>query len=104
MESAMLKITVSQTTVRELKGVSAKSGKPYHMRFQTGYAWTVDREGNPPPYPEKIELMLGADDFPWAPGSYTLHPSSLYVDQNGRLSCTPRLTPIVAKASSTAAA
>lgn len=94
----MIKITIAQTTVKEIKGVSAKTTKPYHMRFQSAYAHTVDKDGNPPPYPEKFEVILDTDAQPFLPGDYTLHPSALYVDQNGRLSCAPRLTPLRAKA------
>ena len=41
----MIKITVAQSTVKEVKGISSKNGKPYHMRFQTAYAHTVDKDG-----------------------------------------------------------
>ena len=94
----MIKVTVAQLTLKDVKGVSAKTNKPYHMRFQTAYAHTVDKEGNPPPFPEKFEVILDADAPPYAVGDYTLHPSAIYIDQNGRLSCAPRLTPIRAKA------
>lgn len=93
----MIKITVAQSTVKEVKGISAKSGKPYHMRFQTAYAHTVDKDGNPPPYPEKFEVILDTDAAPFAPGDYTLSPSALYIDKDGRLQCAPRLTPLRAK-------
>jgi hypothetical protein len=89
----MIKVTVAQTTVRELKGIAKASQKPYHMRFQTGYAHTVDREGNTPPYPEKFEIMLDTDQSPYTPGDYTLHPSAVYVDRDGRLAISARLTP-----------
>lgn len=93
MGSDMLKVTVAQTTVKEVKGVSKTSGKPYHMRFQSAYAHTVDKEGNPPPFPEKFEIILDHDALAYPPGEYTLHPSALYVDRDGRLACSPRLTP-----------
>ena len=95
----MIKITVAQTTVKEVKGVSKSSGKPYHMRFQSAYAHTVDRDGNAPPYPEKFEVILDTDAAPFLPGDYTLHPSALYIDRDGRLACAPRLTPIPRKPS-----
>jgi len=93
----MIRITVAQSTVRELKGVSKNTGKPYHMRFQAGYAHTVDRDGNTPPYPEKFEISLGNDDTAYQPGEYTLHPSAVYVDRDGRLAVSARLTPIAKK-------
>lgn len=90
----MIKVTVAQTTVKDVKGVGKASGKPFHMRFQTGYAHTLDKDGNPPPYPEKFEIILDTDAAPFAPGDYTLSPSSVYIDRDGRLACSPRLTPI----------
>ena len=89
----MILVTVAQNTVRELKGVAKVSGKPYHLRIQTAYAHTVDKDGNKPPFPEKFEVMLDNDQAPYAVGSYTLHPSTLYVDRDGRLQCGVRLTP-----------
>lgn len=90
----MIVITVAQTTVREMKGTAKVSGKPYHLRFQTGYAHTVDRDGNKPPYPEKFEIMLDSDQPPYAVGDYQLHPSAVYIDRDGKLAVAPRLTPI----------
>ena len=93
----MIRIIVAQTTVRELKGVSKNTGKPYHMRFQTGYAHTTYRDGNTPPYPEKFEISLDADQPAYAPGDYTLHPSAVYVDRDNRLAVSARLTPLPKK-------
>lgn len=93
----MIRITVAQTTVRELKGNAKVSGKPYHMRMQTAYAHTVDRDGNPPPFPERFEVILDTDQQPYAVGEYQLHPSAVYVDRNGNLQCSPRLTPLKQK-------
>lgn len=96
----MIRVTVAQTTVRELKGTSKNTGKPYHMRFQTGYAHTVDKDGNTPPYPEKFEISLDQDQAAYAPGEYTLHPSAVYVDRDGRLAISARLTAIPKKQTS----
>ena len=89
----MIAITVAQTTLKEIKGSSKTSGKPYHLRIQTAYAHTVDKEGNKPPYPEKFEIILDNDALAYPPGDYTLHPSAMYIDRDGRLTCSPRLTP-----------
>jgi len=89
----MITITVAQTTVKEMKGIGKTSGKPYHLRFQTAYAHTVDKDGNAPPFPEKFEVILDADQPAFLPGQYTLHPSAVYIDRDGRLACSPRLTP-----------
>lgn len=95
----MIKVTIAQTTVRELKGTSAKTGRPYHMRFQNAYGHTVDKEGNQPPYPEKFEVQLEEDQQPYQPGDYQLHPSSLYIDRDGRLAVSARLAPLKPRAS-----
>lgn len=97
----MIKVTVFQTGTRDLSGTSKTSGKPYAMRIQTAYAHTVDRDGNAPPVPEKIEVMLDKDQQPWPVGDYTLHPSSVYVDRNGRLAISARLAPLKARAPAT---
>jgi hypothetical protein len=90
----MIRITVAQTTVRELKGTSKTTGRPYHMRFQNGYAHTVDKDNNAPPFPEKFEISLDTDQSAYAPGDYQLHPSAVYVDRDGRLAISARLTPL----------
>jgi hypothetical protein len=106
MESAMLKVTITSANVNERSGVGKVSGKPYHMRMQTAYVHTIDKEGVAAPFPEKTEVILengtpdGKGQFltppqaPYAPGEYTLHPSSVYVDRDGRLACSLRLTPV----------
>lgn len=69
------------------------------MRVQEAWFFTVDRDGKAAPFPEKVEVVLDrATDSrpaqpPYAPGDYTLHPSAIYVDRNGRLAIAPRLTP-----------
>lgn len=93
----MIRITVFNQPTRRLQGVAKTSGKPYDLTFQTIYAHTVDRDGNSPPVPEKVDIVLDKDQQPYAAGEYTLHPSAVYVDQNGRLACAPRLTPLKAK-------
>lgn len=95
----MIQVTIAQTTVREFKGNSKTSGKPYHLRMQTGYAHTMDGQGNKPPFPEKFEIMLDTDAPAYAVGEYTLHPSSLYIDRDGRLAVSARLAPLKRPAS-----
>lgn len=95
----MIKFTVLSTKVREMKGTGKASGKPYHMFFQDAYAYTMDRDGVLAPFPEKVELNLDRDErtqLPevYQPGDYTLHPSSFYLDREGRPAISLRLTPI----------
>lgn len=97
----MIRITVAQADARAIK-FTDKAGKPRVFYVQPAYAHTVDRQGNPPPYPEKIELGLDTDTntgepITWAPGEYQLHPSSVYVDRNGRLAVSARLAPLKPK-------
>lgn len=94
----MIRIIVSKTTVRELKGNSKTSGKPYHLRFQDAFAYTVDEQGNSEPFPEKFEISLN-DQPAYAPGEYVLHPSSVYMSRDGKLSLSPRLVPAKTPAS-----
>ena len=94
----MIKIELDATPIRELKGTSMKSGtpKPYHMRFQTAYAFCVDPDsGAIGKYPDKFELRLENDQPPYAPGLYQLLPSSLSVSRDGDLEVSrPRLAPV----------
>lgn len=90
----MIRILIHSADVRTLSGTSKTSGKPYNLRIQTGYAYPVDSQGNPPPFPEKFELMLDDGAKPYEPGDYTLHPSSLYMNRDGKLSLSPRLVPL----------
>ena len=90
----MIQVTIAQTGIREFKGTAKVSGKPYHLRVQTGYAHTVDGQGNKPPFPEKFELMLDTDQAPYPVGEYQLGPNSVYVDRDGRLAVSAHLVPV----------
>ncbi|WP_395703039.1 single-stranded DNA-binding protein [Aquabacterium sp.] len=101
----MIRITVAQADARAIK-YTDKAGKPAVFHVQPAYAHTVDRQGNPPPYPEKVELALDRDPqtgepLTYAPGDYQLHPSSIYVDRNGRLAVSARLAPLTKKPAAT---
>lgn len=80
----MIKIEIDSQEIRELKGTSTKSNKPYHLRIQNGYAFIVGPDGKPNKYPEKFEFMLDADQAPYPSGIYQLHPSAITV-REGRL-------------------
>lgn len=94
----MIKVTVASTDLRNMAGVGKTSGKPYNIDFQTVYVHTLNKQGQPNPYPEKVELIVekGSDGIPapYALGDYTLHPSSFYVDRGGNLAIAPRLIAI----------
>lgn len=98
----MIKITVAQTALRVIDYKSKKDGSAQQLRIQSAYAFTSDQDGNAPPFPEKFEIVLQREQSAYAVGDYQLHPSALYVDKDGRLACSPRLTPIRAKQTASA--
>ena len=94
----MIKFTVVTESVRENKGVAAKSGKPYHMYFQTVYAHTFAKDGTLNPFPEKVDIICELDEHSklpktYPPGEYQMHPASLYMGQYG-LEVAPKLVPL----------
>ena len=98
----MIKVSVTSTEVRNQRGNAKASGKPYDLNFQTVWVHTVDRNGNPNPYPEKTEIILekneqGAALF-YPAGEYTFAPSSIYVSRTGDLALSPKLVAIKPKA------
>lgn len=92
----MIKIRILSDKLNVLKGVGKESGKPYEMHIQTAYAYTVTDTGEVAEIPEKFEFVLpkDVDGFiakPLPRGDYTLSPSAVYVDRNGRMAINPRL-------------
>lgn len=92
----MIKIEIESSQLREIKGVSAKTSKPYNLRIQNGYAFIVGPDGTPAKYPEKFEFMLDGDQVAFPPGIYELHPSAISV-RDGKLFLTPNLAPVKTK-------
>jgi hypothetical protein len=90
----MIKIQITSPEIREMKGIGKTSGKPYHMRFQSGYAFTVDASGAIAEFPDKFEITLEDGQFPYQRGTYQLQPSAVYVNRDGRLEVRPRLAPV----------
>ena len=91
----MIKVSVTSTEVRSYSGNAKASGKPFTLNFQTVWVHTSDRQGNPNPYPEKVEIILeknteGSALF-YPIGDYQLAPNSIYVDRNGNFAVAPRL-------------
>lgn len=90
-----IKIRILSDKINVLKGVGKESGKPYEMHIQTGYAYTVDADGQVSEIPEKFEFILPKDQDgliskPLPRGDYAISPASFYVDRNARLSLNPR--------------
>lgn len=80
-------------------------GKPGMMHKQEAWAHTVDREGKPHPYPQRVSIDLDSKtgQGPWPVGSYLISPSSFYVGsfgdlQMGRLQLVPMTQPVRAAA------
>lgn len=94
----MIKVVISNPEVREMKGVGKVSGKPYHMRFQTAHAYTMDKDGVVAEFPDKFEITLEDGQAPYARGHFQLSPSSVYVSREGRMEMRPRLVPVAAPA------
>ena len=96
----MITVSIHSADLRQQPYKSKKDGSPQMLHLQTVYVHTFDRNGQPNPYPEKVELFAERNEAgqPVALpiGKYILHPSSIYVDQNGRLSVAPKL--VAAKA------
>jgi hypothetical protein len=92
----MVKISITSSDVRNMKGIGKTSLKPYDLNFQTAYVHTCDKSGNANPYPEKVEMMLEKDPangavMSYTVGDYELAPASIYVDRQGNLSLRPLL-------------
>lgn len=90
----MIRIRVLSPEVREMQGVSKNTGKDYHLRMQTAYAYTVDEQGTVAELPDKFTMMLEKDQPAYAAGWYTIHPASLYVSYDGNLGMRLRLAPV----------
>ena len=80
----MIKIEIESSEVRDLRGESKATGKAYHLRIQSGYAFVVGPDGKPARYPERFEFILDGDQAPYPDGLYQLHPSAIRV-RDGRL-------------------
>lgn len=93
----MIKIAITSPDIREMKGIGKTSGKPYHMRFQTGHAFTVAPDGVVSEFPDKFEISLEDGQTPYPRGTYTLSPSAVFVNRDGRMDLRPRLVPVPSK-------
>lgn len=85
----MIRIVIHRGEARTIN--YQKNGEARTLRAQEGYAFTVNGEGQPAPFPEKFEFLLDREQAPYPAGEYTLAPSALYVDRQGKLACGVRL-------------
>jgi len=101
----MIKVEVKSIEVVTKSGTSARTGKPYSIREQVGvYAFLIDREGKPNPYPTRINLSLRDEQEPYPVGQYVLGAESFYVDRFNALSLGPVLRPLAQASQSVKAA
>lgn len=94
----MIQITITSAPI-EVISYKDKSGQPAQLRKQIGHLHTFLEDGSAAQFPDKFGFLLNRDQAPWPPGSYTLHPSAVSVDREGKLTCLPRLTPAKPKQS-----
>ncbi len=93
----MLKITIASPALREVP-YTDKKGQAQKLYIQQGYAHTYGDDGTANAYPDRFQIVLPRGVVtPYAIGEYTLHPSAISVDNDGRLACSPRLTAVPSK-------
>ena len=93
----MIKITVAKCDLETIAYKDKKTGEGKSFSKQFAYAHTVDAKGNLDFAPEKFEFTPERNpaglQVAMEPGTYTLHPSAIFIDRDGRLACRLRLTP-----------
>ena len=92
-------IQIHSAAVRVIPYTDKKTGHAAELRAQTAYLHSLNEDGQRGPVPDKFEILLPKGQTAGsAAGLYTLHPSAIYVDRNGRLQVAPRLAPVPATA------
>lgn len=93
-------ISIFDPALREINYTDKRTNQPAKLLTQTAYLHTLGADGKPAsPIPDKFEIVLPkGQTVALPPGDYTLHPSALYVDRQGRLTVSPRLVPAARKA------
>lgn len=94
----MLRIEITSSAFETISGISKKTGQPFSFRQQLAH---IHKPGEKYPTPFKINLK--DDQNPHPAGNYSLAADAVYVDNNGKLSITPRLAPAPAAAATRAA-
>lgn len=86
----MLRFEIRSTEVAVKSGVSRR-GRPFEIKEQTAFLNHNDES-------RKVVFALERDAQPYAPGVYTIDPSSFYVDGFGQVQMRLRLRPVAAEA------
>lgn len=94
----MIKIEI-KTGVATTRNVNVSKGRNagtvMQMTEQEAWAFTVDQQGTPHPYPSRIVLDIEQGAQPYPPGFYTIAPASVYVGDFSKLKLgRVKLTPI----------
>jgi len=96
----LINVHIHSPALREQPYKSKKDGSAQVLHLQTAYFFLTDKEGVAEPYPSKVEMFAQRDKdgkpVAYPAGKYQLHPSSVYLDQSGRLAVAPHLVPVKA--------
>jgi hypothetical protein len=90
----MIRIEIETAEVKTKSGIAAKSGKPYSIREQAGWAYVMGRDGQALRHPVKCSLTLRDDQPPYQPGNYQLSPASIYTNKFDQFEVAPVLVPL----------
>jgi len=90
----MIRIEIESAEVKTKSGIAAKSGKPYSIREQAGWAYVMGRDGQALRHPVKCSLTLRDDQPPYQPGNYQLSPASIYTNKFDQFEVAPVLVPL----------
>lgn len=84
--SIKIEVKAGVATSRNVQYKTGKrAGQVGTMIEQEAWAFLLDRQGNPAPYPTKIVLDLEEGAQPYPVGSYTIAPGSFYVGDFNKL-------------------
>ncbi len=72
-------VEVKSRDVSTKNVVARKTGKPFVIHEQIGYV-ELDK-----PYPLEVRIPVESPDKPYAPGTYLVDPSCIYVSRFGQL-------------------
>lgn len=64
---------------------------------QVAYGHFLGKDGKPQPHPERIHIPVWQGQEPYAPGTYTLAPQSVYPDKWRELALSPKLLPVATR-------
>jgi hypothetical protein len=72
-------VDIKSREVLTKRGIASKTGKEYAIHEQIGYV-ELDK-----PYPLEMRVPVESPDKPYAPGTYRVDSSCVYVNRYGQL-------------------